>query len=69
VFPKVFPIAAHFYPRWFAQSSPVLSYIHVLKGRPYIFRQKTSIFRSFQWADQNGSLQKKIKIERELPSK
>jgi hypothetical protein len=55
--------STHFYPIWFAQSSPVLSYICVLKERHCVFRQKTSSLRRFQWADQNGSMQKnKIKL-------
>ncbi len=36
----MFPIAPHFYPMWFVQSSPLLTYIAGPKGTFSIFTQK-----------------------------
>jgi hypothetical protein len=38
--PNVFPIAPHFYPMSFVQSSPLLTYIAGPKGKFSIFTQK-----------------------------
>jgi hypothetical protein len=38
----------HFYPLWFAQSSPLLAYIGEPKERHYIFMSKLFILRSFK---------------------